>query len=466
MLRLAALIGLAGAALAASCYSGDSSEQPLAPSGASWTARPSVRPTLIVPASVLDSAQKLDFWTGMGFFRDPWVPAPASTTARDGLGPLFNAQSCIACHAGAGRGASVLAAPESLSTIVKLGVRQDDGSMAPHPRYGAQLQTQAIYPRDAQRVRTRGAYFPGEASAVVRSEQKTVEFADGSSLSLTRPRVALPEGDASTVVSMRIAPSLIGLGLLERVPEAALVVLEDEHDADGDGVSGRINWLGDGADRRVGRFGWKARHPSVAEQTATAFAEDLGISNPLQKRQNCSAHQLECARQPTGNDATEGVEITQALFDRVVFFAEHIAPPPPAELTERIDDGRRLFTKSGCAACHTPSHVVDVAAAGGEHREERIWPYTDLLLHDMGPDLADQLIEGGADGREWRTAPLWGIGRTLAINEHTGLLHDGRARSVAEAIAWHGGEAKAARDRFLKLGLDDREALAAFVKAL
>jgi len=453
---------LLAAVCAASC---ERAVEPLAPPGGSWTARPSVRPTLIAPSSVLDSRQKLDFWTGLGFFRDPWVTAPASTTARDGLGPLFNAQSCIACHASGGRGKSLLENPDSVSTILKLGQRIDD-AIAAHPQLGRQLQTRAIYPH-AVAERSLGAYFPGEGSLGVYADPAEITFGDGTTLTLLEPNYDVAADDSSNLLtSVRIAPALVGLGLLEAIPVEALAALEDPTDADGDGVSGRIHWRGNGDSRAAGRFGWKALHPTVAEQTSAAFAEDIGISNPLYPMQNCTDRQVACKAQQNGNDPDAGVEIVQPIFDRVVFFATHIAPPPAADMTPQIAQGRRLFDRAGCADCHTPSHTIDVVNAEGGQQAEAIWPYTDLLVHDIGDGLADSLPEGDVSGREWRTPPLWGLGRSLAINDETGLLHDGRARSVAEAVAWHGGEGVSSRDIFLEFDADERAALTAFVLAL
>lgn len=453
-------------ALAASTTGCDGSVEPLGSPGGNWTARPSVRPTLIAPASVLDSRQKLEFWTGMGFFRDPWVTAPASTTARDGLGPLFNAQSCIACHASGGRGRSLLKNPDSVSTIVKLGRHVDHDNTAPHPELGRQLQTRAIYPHNTGE-RTLGAYFPGEGSLGTHKQTTDVSFTDGTLLTLQYPKIEIEDvvvGDVLT--SVRIAPSLIGLGLLEAISVEALAALEDPADKNGNGISGRIHWRSHRDDRTAGRFGWKAVHPTVAEQTATAFGEDIGISNPLYSKQNCTERQAACNAQRNGNDAEDGVEITQPIFDRVVFFTAHIAPPPAAPITPQIAKGRQLFASAGCADCHTPSYSIDVVDDKGVQQTDTIWPFTDLLLHDMGTHLADSLPEGDASGEEWRTPPLWGLGRTMAINDETGLLHDGRARNVIEAIAWHGGEGESSRNQFLDFDADERAALAAFVLAL
>lgn len=442
--------------------------EPLPAPGGSWTAPSAARPSLIVPASTLNSRQKLDFWTGFGFFRDPWVVAPASTTARDGLGPLFNAQSCIACHAGGGRGRSLINNPESVSTILRLGVVSGEGEVTPHPKFGSQLQTRATFPiNDGSSRRKNGAYYPGEAQIRHTIEKKDVQFKDGTILSLQKLRFELTtlgsDPKLPTMISARIAPSLIGLALLETIPVQSLRALEDPDDQDRNGISGRIHWTKGAV---AGRFGWKAGQSSVVGQTATAFAQDLGISNPVVENENCTDLQQRCLAQRDGADPTEGVEITAALFDLVVFFTAHIAPPPAAPSGPEIDDGRGAFTRVGCGNCHTPSHEVLMTGESGAEQVESIWPYTDLLLHDMGRDLADALPEGDAGGSEWRTPPLWGLGRSLKISNETGLLHDGRAQNVAEAIAWHDGEGRQSRDLFLNLKEEERTSLVAFVLAL
>ncbi|MEL7449459.1 MAG: di-heme oxidoredictase family protein [Pseudomonadota bacterium] len=446
-----------GVAVAALTACGQRPLSPLPAPGGEWTAPASVRATLIVPAQVLDSRAKLDFWTGMGFFRDPWVTAPASTTARDGLGPLFNAQSCIACHGGGGRGSALANDAQTVATVLRFGLQQDS-EVVPHPRYGHQLQPRATY--DAGTAERVGAYYSGEPKVHVAFETRDLAHRNGQSLSLRLPRYDTAALGDHVALSARIAPGLVGLGLLEAIPQERLEVLADPGDENGDGISGRVHWR----DGRAGRFGWKALHPTVAQQTAAAFAQDIGISNPLVSDQNCTPNQVLCQSQVHGIDAKEKVEITRALFDRVVFFASHLGPPPAREVTPMIDRGRRAFADAGCDSCHTPSHRVALdAAAGGE---QEIWPYTDLLLHDMGDALDDGLPEGKADSREWRTPPLWGLGYALAVNPDTGLLHDGRARNVAESIGWHDGEARKARERYLNMTAGEREALEAFVLAL
>ncbi|MEM8682940.1 MAG: di-heme oxidoredictase family protein [Pseudomonadota bacterium] len=336
---------------------------------------------------------------------------------------------------------------------------------------GRQLQTRATYRSERGDSGKRyGGYYMGEGQLHVNTTERVAVFQDGEQLTLLRPEFNIEtptNSPAPAEMSVRIAPSLIGLSLLERIPDARLETLEDPKDANRDGVSGRIHWRTDTAGEPApGRFGWKASHVSVASQTAVAFAEDIGITNPMERKQNCSEQQLDCLAQRHGADATEGVEVPGLLFDKVVFFTGNMAPPPAGALTPKVRLGQRMFSRAGCDSCHTPSHTLTVENADGESSSETIWPYTDLLLHDMGELLADSMHDGLAASGEWRTSPLWGLGLSLTVNETTGLLHDGRARTVAEAVAWHGGEGQDARDRFFDLNEKQRAALEAFVLAL
>ena len=409
-----------------------------APGGA-WTRQRQPHASFITPAASLDADAQLDFYTGFSFFRSPWVAAPASTTARDGLGPLFNAHSCDGCHRNGGRGKSLLdGGAASVGMVVRTSVRDSTGRSKPHPRYGEQLQTRATFGL-------------AEAEIAMRSE----DVKGG----LRKPALRVTwlqseEAQAEVQFSPRVAPALLGMGLLESIPSAALIAREDAEDADGNGISGRAHRLPDG---RIGRFGWKAAQGTVREQTAAAFNEDLGITSPPRPETSCTPLQTVCRGRPHGNDPKSGVEIPEPLFRRVVHFVAHIPPPDAGKLTERVRRGRATFSALGCADCHTPSYAVEAGT---------IWPYTDLLLHDMGEALADERPEGEASGSEWRTPPLWGLGAQRAVSGHTTLLHDGRARNVDEAIRWHGGEAANARHAYLRLDAAERRDLRDFLRAL
>ena len=417
----------------------------LPPPGGSWTRPRQPGPTYIAPAWHLDADEQLDFYTGMSFFRSPWVTAPSSTTARDGLGPLFNSHSCAGCHRNGGRGRSLLDDPDSLAAVVRIGQRAEDGEAQPHPRYGTQLQVRATFRRAGEATVAMEAVDVAVPGGTLRAPRLHVQPTDPE------------ENPEDWLTSVRVAPALLGLGLLEAIPAPALLSNADPEDADADGVSGRPHWRGAEGGPVIGRFGRKALHPTVASQTGAAFRDDIGITNPQFPDPSCTALQTACLAAPDGNDVPEGVELPGRLFDYVVHFVSHLPPPKAGKLTDRVRRGQATFHEVGCASCHTPRFDTRFGA---------IWPYTDLLLHDMGDGLADGRPEGDASGREWRTPPLWGVGTALKVSGHTTLLHDGRARDVTEAILWHGGEAASAQERFRRLSDSRRNDLVAFVNAL
>jgi CxxC motif-containing protein (DUF1111 family) len=274
-----------------------------------------------------------------------------------------------------------------------------------------------------------------------------------------------------TQISPRVAPPMIGMGLLELIPEADILARADPEDRDGDGVRGRARLVWSRAENRemLGRFGWKASTPTVADQTADAFANDMGLSTAAVKSSagDCTPAQAACRDAPNGDDDKEGVEVPAKMFDLTVFYARNLGVPARVKAGERrVLEGKQLFTQIGCAACHTPKHVTGTHPDRPEQSQQTIWPYTDLLLHDMGPGLADNRPEGTAGGQDWRTPPLWGLGLTQIVSDHTYLLHDGRARNVLEAILWHDGEAQGARERFARLSAAERAALLAFLDSL
>lgn len=401
------------------------------------------------------------FQTGNAFFNQSWTVAPASTESRDGLGPLFNARSCSGCHFKDGRGRPPLDGEldfESMLLRIGTGELGPDGAPVPDPAYGDQLQ-----PFGASGV-------PGEGTQRVSYVSLSGQFADGLAYELLSPSYTIeapshgPMADGLRI-SPRVAPAMIGMGLLEAIPESRLLELADPDDEDGDGVSGRINRVASvGApEPGVGRFGWKAEQPSVRQQVAGAFIGDLGISSSVFPFQECTPAEVECLNAVSGGDP----EITDLLFERVVRYSELLAVPRRLSFEdEAVLRGKQRFAEIGCTSCHTPTHRTSDSAALEELRGQAIWPYTDLLLHDMGEELSDQRPSYDAAGNEWRTPPLWGLGHYRVVNGHDRLLHDGRARGVAEAILWHGGEGEAARQAFVALPLADRLDLVSFVESL
>lgn len=420
-----------------------------------------------LPSANLPPSRRLDFNVGNSFFRNPWVIAPASTTARDGLGPLFNTNACQNCHIKDGRGhppangalhsvsmlvrISLPAGPEHTAQVARQGVRPD-------PVYGAQLQDMAI-PGVAPEARVRMDY-----------RYSTVRFADGFEVELRQPVLLVDQPgygplDPALLFSPRVAPPMIGLGLLEAIPDAAILAQADPDDRDGDGISGRPNIVRDQATGQevLGRFGWKAGQPSLAQQNADAFLNDMGLTTPLLRTHPCTDAQVACREAPHGGEP----EVSENIFNQVLFYTRNLAVPVRRHVdAPGVLAGKRLFHEAGCAACHTPAFTTRADAAEPELGGQTIRPYTDLLLHDMGEGLADQRPEFQASGREWRTPPLWGIGLTETVNGHTQFLHDGRARNLLEAVLWHGGEAEAARARVLGFNGEQRKALLAFLNSL
>lgn len=424
-------------------------------------------------------AKELDFKIGNAIFRKFWVSAPASTKSSDGLGPLYNARACQSCHLKDGRGEPPRGPDiedRSVSMFLRLSIPPENDeqraavaegrlSVIPEPTYGTQLQEFGIQGH------------PGEGRMVISYEEVPVTLAGGEVVSLRRPtyRIAdLGYGPlhAKTMVSPRMAPQMIGLGLIEGIPAEDILAREDPEDRDGDGISGRANWVWSVETKRrmLGRFGWKAGQPTVQQQSADAFAGDIGIGNWIAPFPwgDCTTTQALCRGAPHGGTSrAPHAEINAKLLDLVAFYARNLAVPPRREPdAPDVLAGKRLFHDVGCASCHVPSFTTGDGSPDQHLRHQKIWPYADFLLHDMGEGLADGRPEALADGREWRTAPLWGIGLTEVVNGHTFFLHDGRARNITEAILWHGGEAQRARDAFAQLTPEDRRRLIAFVNSL
>ena len=408
------------------------------------------------PAPILTRTQRRAFMVGNSFFRNNWVEAPASTTARDGLGPLFNARSCGGCHLRDGRGRPP--APEENGVtgfLVRLGRSEKLGG-GPHPVYGNQLQDRAV-----------SGVVP-EGRLVIKQEPVRGRYADGEEWELSRPLYSLADDgygrlDPSTRFSGRVAPQVIGLGLLEAVPDATLEKLADPEDVDGDGISGRVSRIKGPQGLRIGRFGWKAAMPTVREQTAAAFVNDMGITTPVFPDEIPTATQRRSMKFTSGGSP----ELDERRLDRVTLYGLALAVPARRGVDRpEVVKGEALFSSLGCATCHQPRLETGADSPIEGFRRQSFQPYTDLLLHDMGEELADGVREGGAGPREWRTPPLWGIGLIPVVNGHTHYLHDGRARNLTEAVLWHGGEAQASRDRFIALERGDRAALIAFLESL
>ncbi|SDS28927.1 CxxC motif-containing protein, DUF1111 family [Halopseudomonas xinjiangensis] len=419
-----------------------------------------------LPQANLPMTKRLDFSVGNSFFRNPWVVAPASTDARDGLGPLFNTNSCQGCHIKDGRGNPPGETLSSVSLFLRLAIPPrgekdrellERHGFVPEPVYGSQLQTAAIPGSKA------------EAELVVEWERFEEELADGSLVAMRRPiyRIENPNYGplANDVqISPRVAPPMIGLGLLAAIPEQDLLTNADPDDSDGNGISGRTNKVWDRASEQtvLGRFGWKAGEPNIMQQSMGAFAGDMGITSALAPFTDCTQSQG-CERFPHGGE----FEVSDEVANFVAFYASSLAVPIRRDMDKsEVKAGAAAFNEAGCAACHTPRHVTGVVADRPDLSLQEIWPYTDLLLHDMGPGLADGRGEFLADGNEWRTPPLWGLGLATTVNPAAGYLHDGRAETLEQAILWHDGEARPAADAYRELDATKRNAMLQFLNSL
>nr|WP_323783621.1 di-heme oxidoredictase family protein [Leisingera sp.] len=423
----------------------------------------------------LSFEQELEFKLGNGLFKKIWVFSPASTLASDGLGPLYNARSCQRCHLKDGRG-HVPEQPDYASATMFLRVSipgpvppelrevHDYIGTVPDPNYGTQLQDFSA-PGIAPEYKLQVAY-----------EDFEVALNGGETATLRRPGYTaanLGYGPLAkgAMLSPRVAPPMIGLGLLEAVPAADILAHADEEDADGDGISGRANLVWSREFNRImlGRFGLKAGMPTVHEQSASAFAGDIGISTPLFPAHagECTGLQTACQSAPHGGGDSRETEIDQPNMELVAFYSRNLGVPARRNADDpTVLRGKQLFYDSGCASCHVPKYVTHRLEDRPEQSFQLIWPYSDLLLHDMGEGLADHRPEARATGREWRTAPLWGIGLTQQVSPRATFLHDGRARTLLEAVLWHGGEAEAAKTRVVELPPEDRAALISFLESL
>ncbi|WP_068311063.1 di-heme oxidoredictase family protein [Polycladidibacter hongkongensis] len=428
------------------------------------------------PSANITFKEQQTFRLGNGMFKKLWVSSPSSTQASDGLGPLYNARSCQGCHLKDGRGHPPREGEKAVSMFLRLSVpakteeqrqaMQDGRLMAlPEPTYGGQFQNFAV------------PGLPGEGKMTIAYEDVPVEFADGTVVHLRKPTYGVSElayGPMAEDVQLspRVAPQMIGLGLLEAIADTDILANVDADDRDGDGISGRVSWVADAksGEKRIGRFGWKASNASVRTQSAGAFAGDIGISSPdaPQHYGDCTANQQACLAMPTGVQKRLGdTEAPDPVMDLVEFYSKNLAVPARRNADDaQVLRGKELFYASGCIACHTPKYVTSRKADNKAQQFQLIWPYTDLLLHDMGEGLADHRPVGSANGYEWKTPPLWGIGLTETVNGHTFFLHDGRARNLLEAVLWHGGEAEAAKNHVLEMTHQDRQALVKFLESL
>ena len=422
------------------------------------------------PAPNLSAAALEKHLEGDVEFEAVFVTAPA--VVNPGLGPIYNNISCINCHTRDGRGRPPGPNEKLTSLLFRLSLpkptaeegadtesQQPNGGQTaqpptPVPGFGTQLNNRAIYGKSP------------EGTVKIDYTEQTLTASDGTRVHLRYPNYTLTETyqplPENVEVSPRVAPVVFGLGLLEAIPEETILAYADEMDVNGDGISGKPNFVWDVVRKQyvLGRFGWKANQPTLLQQVASAYHDDMGITTSLFLTENS-------AGQPQHTEHSTTPEVSDEILDVVTFYVQTLAVPARRRHNDpQVNHGEQLFAQAQCATCHIPTLRTGVLIGVPSVSNQTIHPYTDLLLHDMGPGLADNRPDFHASGTEWRTPPLWGIGLVETVNGHTNFLHDGRARNLMEAILWHGGEAEASRQATLQMSKTERDALIAFLMSL
>ena len=408
------------------------------------------------PWRVLTESEQTTFDPGHAVFNTQWTPAGEPAGRRDGLGPLFNAPSCDACHNSRRRGRGPAAAgPAPIDLVIQVGLRQSDGSVSRGTeRFGYILNTAA-----------NGGMDP-EASVAIRYKDTLRTYADGTSVTLRSPTyiVTLPDGGAlpaGLVLKPRMPQSAQGVGLLERVSALEILDLASPEGGVPLSVRGRASLIRMGDVNELGRLGWQATEPTVASQVAAAFSREMGLTTPAIDHIDCGRAVVLCASKPNGGTP----EVDLELFRAVVLFEQmHAVPLTVTPEPTLAAAAAKRFEEIGCGACHRST--LHVTSDLGDNPSREIHAYTDLLLHYMGEDLSDRDAAGDVVLSEFRTAPLWGINASVASVRALRLMHDGRARSIEEAIAWHGGAGAASRAAFEKLSKEERDALLAWIATL
>lgn len=390
-------------------------------------------------------------------FEAVFVTAPA--VVNPGLGPIYNNVSCINCHTRDGRGRPPNVDEELVSLLFRLSLPKtetgvDGTTPKPVPGYGTQLNNRATYGK------------PAEGTVDINYTEQTLVTSDGTRIHLRHPNYTITDTyqplAENVEISPRVAPVVFGLGLLEAIPAKTVLANADEADVNGDGISGKANFVWDVVKKRyiLGRFGWKANQPSLKQQVAAAYHDDMGITTSLFLLENSFGQQ-----QLT--EVNGSPEVSDTILEAVTFYVQTLAVPARRNVNDhKVIHGEQLFAQAQCSNCHIPTLRTGVLPGVPSVSNQTIHPYTDLLLHDMGPGLADNRPDFHASGSEWRTPPLWGIGLVNTVNGHTNFLHDGRARNLMEAILWHGGEAEESQKETLRMSQSERNALIAFLESL
>jgi CxxC motif-containing protein (DUF1111 family) len=405
----------------------------------------------------LSGVDLTNFIIGNSFNRNNWVIAPASTTARDGLGPVYNSLSCSGCHTLDGRGKPPEFGEPTESMVYRLSIEGFNEHNEPLgvPNYGDQLNHRAIPEVEPE----------GDVDIVY--TEITGSYPDGTTYSLRKPTYTFQNPELNGVLfSPRVAPKMAGTGIFDAFSEASILANADPDDENQDGISGKPNYVWDyyANDYRIGRIGWKASQPSVKQQIAHAILNDIGITSSIFPEQNLWGNQIvSYANLPNGGTP----EIPDSTLYKIYYYTSALAMPARRNyLDQTVLEGKKIFKEVGCIKCHVATMTTDIHPDVPQLSNQKVHIYSDLLLHDMGSLLADNRPDGQATGSEWRTAALWGIGVQEIVNGHTFLLNDGRARNIEEAILWHGGEASGAKNNFKNLPKEKREKLITFINSL
>ncbi len=406
------------------------------------------------PAANIFGADLLLHLEGDTQFEQAFITAPAITN--NGLGSIFNNTSCVSCHPKDGRAAFPINITNLSGLLLRASILGTDnfGGPNPVPGFGTQIQNQAIFGTNP------------EARYQVSFENKNETLADGTIITLKKPIFSLVNTyisfPANGMLSPRIATPVFGLGLLEAISENSLLELQDINDNNNDGISGKANYVWDPVSQlsKIGRFGWKANSPTILVQCAGAYVDDMGVTNYVFPNETGF-------NQFNGQDGlNDDPEISDAILNQVTFYCKTLAVPAPRNINNKsVRRGAKIFDDLECAKCHKPKQQTGYNVISAISNQT-IYPYTDLLLHDMGEDLADNRPDYLASGNEWKTRPLWGIGLTQVVNGHTNFLHDGRAKNMTEAILWHGGEAQISKEKFKQLSTTNRNELLTFLNSL
>lgn len=447
---------------------------------------------LRVPPKQENGDVQLDFAAGRSFFVNPWVIAPSSTNARDGLGPLYNARTCQQCHQGGGRGRAPDDKKPMRNMLMRISVPGENKTkgVIPEPNYGNQIQLIGIR-NSSKNVKEKAT---GEAQITVKYKTISGQYPDGESYTLRKPdfqvnNLAYGPLAKDALLSPRIGPTLAGMGLINEIVETDILALADPEDTNQDGISGRPNlvWSREHQKTMIGRFGLKANTPTLRQQVADAFVNDIGITSHIFPDESCTSTQTACLDAENGQGPNTPYEISNLLLDKVVTFVSHLKVPSAysdkattknsslhssqntsqqnsKEIHKKM--GKHDFHALGCASCHHPTFTASKSASFESFKSKKIFPYSDFLLHDMGEGLADGRPDFEASGSEWRTAPLWDLSWRQKQGKFNNYLHDGRAQTVEEAILWHGGEAEATKQKFMHLPKARRRSLLEFIESL